>query len=290
MHGKKAIKIDFYLVKQPDDGKPFEKILTSIFQINWRKRACQIGDHFVRLNKLSRGNQLFDGEFSKLRMTELPEKGSLLTEDEMLDFANEEGLSEKRAFLYDPKLQCLAIQRNRQSATLTDLSSYMLEKSNEEIDFDPLLSVSTYQRLAKMDEIRKFELSVAGINNSRIFEDLGLESKAFLSLNKDFQAPMLKITLSMGRQKGGMLRNIIKAAKELGSLGKETGTVNVVKLQGIDEDGQRDLIDLLNEPLMEEVKLDKARSRSLPYTARLSAVHAAYRKKRDEIATILKTE
>lgn len=288
----REIKVDFYQVELAFTPDPFEAILDRIELVPLKDRCFQVQGAFIRLNSLIRHGSLREGDFTKIRMDEIPDKASLKGPDCPLGLEQDEGLSHCRAFLYDPSLKVLAIQRRRSGPSGTDIETYVKHKGGlaVPITLNPILHLDAYMRLMKIHTVKKFHLKVAGISNPGFYKNLNLDTPGLLALADDFQAPTAEITLSMGRAKGSLNQSKIKKiAQRLTTLGKDyPDNVTKLELAGVDEDGNSSDIDLLVDPMVEKVNVGQsAGRRTTQYDERRAAVAEAFRRRKSELKEIL---
>lgn len=286
MAGKtKRVKIEFYRVEMPDGAPAFNKILSSIVALpNTRRRTKDLGGRHVRLRIATESSGLWQGDLTRIRMTAIPGKAGLDGSFEPFDFADDEGLGEETAFLYHSPTRVLVIQYNHYGATPALLARYVEVMGNLDgkIDFDPAINPRVLERLAEMDEYRRLEIGLAGLDDSSILGDSGRSLTGMVDVINEFRAPVAQLVVSMGHVSGSLAKQVVM--RTLRWLRKST-RVTKVKVTGR-EDYETRIIDLVLDRLVETVEIDLDEHRRLSYSDRKVAVHEAWNTHKNELGAM----
>ena len=287
----KVIVVDFYELALPSDAQPFEKMLKGYVQSSTLEQRTQaISGKFIRVNDAQLGDNIVEGDFSKILMDNLPDKACLTKPDQPLDLQDDEGLSAGRAFFYYIPWKLFVIQRNKNGASMTEIEGYFQQVFglNGLIELKPVLQKDAYARLHKMTEVKSFNVKFAGLQNTALLKDAGHGSEKLLQLLEFFQAPRASINVSVGREKRSSLFVGLKdVASRLGMLAKENPqTIKKVELSGVDEHQKRQFVDLLLDPMFDKITV-KTVNRRMPYPIRRGAVAQAFSNQKDDLKKIL---
>jgi hypothetical protein len=287
----KEIVVDFYELALPPDAKPFEEMLQGFVQtFNIQQRTKAISGHFVRVSEALFTGDVVEGDFTKIRMDNLPDKGCLDKPDQPLGLQEDEGLSAGRAFFYYIPWKLLVIHRNKNGASIAEIEGYFQQifGLNGLIELKPVLQKDAYKRLHKMTEVKKFDVKFAGLKNTSLLKGEGHDSEKLIQLLEFFQAPRASISVSVGREKRNKLFIGLKEiASRLGMLAKEhPNTVKKVELSGVDENGKRQFVDLLLDPMFDKISVQTV-GRRLPFQVRRNAIAQAFTNQKDDLKKII---
>jgi hypothetical protein len=243
----------------------------------------------IRLQGMSQNGSEWEGAMIRIRMQDVPVKASLSGETEEIDLKDDQGLGEETAFLFHAPTKTLALERNRHGVTASALEYYFGELAGgESIDLLPILRQDAMKRLAKIDVVTRFEVRVAGVDSGEIWKGQTKGVSEILDLRETFKAPTLSLTFSMARQKGG-LASVRASVKDLLKMGGNKTHAERIVVSGIDEEGGRESIDLMNFRMKETIPLDTISDRRLTISSRSQAVRQAWAKRKAEIMDSKKT-
>ena len=284
----RLIKVDFYKVVLPDDAqRPFEQIIETIASSpEDQTRNLQRDANPVRLNEAESGSDLWEGEMIRIRMDEVPVKANLEGDISPIGLEEDEGIGEETAFLYHIPTEILGLQRNRYAVSPSGFAWYFEEKGGiTPIELEPILREDAIQRLAQMDEVRKLNLHIAGVENMNVFRGLGRGVKGMMTLMDEFGSPNLNVNVSMGRRSGSLVSSTVKSvAKQLARLSQrgET-TVRKVEITGRDEDGEKTILDLIEYRMVEAIPVELDPDRTVSRQKRRAAIRTAWRARKQEL-------
>lgn len=282
----KRMYIDFYRVMvEPSNGLNFATILRNVWSSsesakNWNARD----GHVLRLHTLNHfRNERSIGNLVRLRMTEVPLKGSIGGQLGSLGLQEDEGVAEETAFLYSARFNVIALQRNRYGATPNVAAYYfkaMIGDAVNSITFDPVLTPDAVRRMERIVTVRRVNIRAAGIDSSEVFgrrrNDLGV--KAMGEVMNYFEAPTINMELSVGRQRRGSLAiDAVKSTVQnvLGIHRETPEKIRGLLVTGNDDEGTTDIINMLKLQ-MTDVYETSTKGRSIPLEERITLLRKAY--------------
>lgn len=234
----------------------------------------------IRLDNVSHDciTNVWYGSLTKIRMTNLPEKinhdNGILSP---LPIEEDEGIAEIAAFLYDPVIRILLIQKSQYAPQISYLENYLQEKfASLPIDFKIVLNNDTLQKLQSMHILYRFELNAARLSPAAFASNAS--ATAFLETLNTTNCYNADIKFSA--KKGNPLAGWIKSFAML-LTGNMTEHVSRVKVGGFYENGKSDVLDLLNCKREETVRMNC--SRTISFETRKSILATAYRKNKKDL-------
>jgi hypothetical protein len=281
MSMNRYLNVDFYRVRVEDkQDRTFLNLLETIHDLpDDAGRAQHRSEDAIRLQSMKKGNTSWRGDMLRIRMNEAPVKAKLSGETSAIDLEEDEGLGEETAFLFHAPTNILLIQRNRSGVSASALAKYIkvLGKTNS-ITFDCILKEDALTRIAKMQNIKTFEIQFAGVQNGQNLRGKGLSAKAMYSMLDRFQAPNATIRLSTGK-KQGTLHNVLDAVSDLfgnqaDAEPKDIKRIFVVGSEGDEE--ERTMIDLLQDRLTELVVVEMNDGERITAAQRTKALNTAW--------------
>lgn len=281
----KRLVIDFYRIEVPAGYDLVEILRHASHLPNNETRTANLNGGPVRLNELADRNRKWEGDLARIRMEQLPSRASVLGPREDLDLEDHEGLGEDSAFIFDPQLRVLAMQRNRRGATPSSFARYFERIGQIEdgpIDYQLILRPDVLARLEQMQDIRKFRIKLSSLQNGAILRDSPTLGGA-VDIIEATQAPQIDITVSVGHQwRDRRLRanRIIQAARRILRRRQAGESVDHIEIKGLTADGEADEFDLITERVHQAVEVELAPNRTLPFQRRISAVRTALREQR----------
>jgi len=291
----RKMKIDYYQVELPkDETKTFETLIKSVADSADDRTRNEKYNHVpFRLQEAHESGSLWIGNMVKIRMDGIPPKTKLTGEQEDIDLDDDEGLGEETAFLYDPKTKILVTQRNRFAVSTSAFARYwVLRCGIDVLSLNPVLRSDAMKRMEQMRVHRKLEVSVAGLNNMQIFQNQGKGVGALVDLSTEFKAPIVSIAVSMGHNKGTLAKvkdyadKLMKAVNTSTSSRnqKKSGAVTKILVSGKEGDDEpTEVVDLLEDRMMDIVKVDMSRDHNAFRQTRQDALQQAFNDRKVEL-------
>ncbi len=256
---EKTIKIDFWQVSE-GKNKAFPAILSDLVKLPSASRIHNSKDNPIRLSKLAINKLgLWEGDMVRIRMDYVPPKAKIAGGITPLKLANDEGIGEETAFLFDPKLNILVTQRNRYSVSANALASYIFEKAKlpDFVVFAPIIRAEAFEKLRKMTSVRKFQVNFARITNIAPLKNIDAGVGQMVSILENYGGFAGNIAVSMGHFQGELLTNqIIGTAKRLLGIQSTENQVSKIIVNGRDENNVQEILDLLDYRLVKEKKFE----------------------------------
>ncbi|BAY29185.1 hypothetical protein NIES2107_10260 [Nostoc carneum NIES-2107] len=294
----KKLNVDFYQVKisQPS-ALSFEEILQKIDNTLPHHRTKEVRLHHIYIFSIQYGWQdTWEGEIVRLRMNDLPVKGSLAGEIEDIQLAHDEGIGEQSAFIYHPATRILAIQSNRNGVSPGDFARYfeIFGEGNTSISLDPVLQMSALQKLVKLKEVINFEIKIASLSNMNIFGDNDNAVEEMIHLAEIFQAPSINIEVKTSvkkKQPSLLVDKVVETAQSLLRASQQKhNKITTLKVSGSDDEDNKTVIDLLKDKMRESINVNNpGRNRNIPYDIRQKALQEAWNNRLTEILRMFRS-
>ncbi|PSL42798.1 hypothetical protein CLV51_11014 [Chitinophaga niastensis] len=226
---------------------------------------AKYGDKFDLLGKTTKRGRIYTGTFCLVQSNGLPPRAKLGELPHDLELEEDEGLGHYTSFFYDPANNVILVQYNRNGITANGIAAYFKANFKDDIrkvEFRVLINPYDITKLQEMSEIKKVELSVAGITRGGILANDGVK-RSFSELNDitdKTNATGMNLTLSVGKAGGGIRRSVI--SQLFRSLINADTHGNIVKMEitGREEDEDAlKVIDFLNNKVIIDVPLIRTR-------------------------------
>jgi hypothetical protein len=280
----RPLTIDFYKSESFErQGLDISGSILQAYGMPVDDRRVDVDDSFLILDNVRRrGRTILLGEIVKGRMNDIPDKVNRRTAvGTDLGLTADEGIGRHAHFLYDPSLQVLLLQRDREVRHPAFVEA-IVEPTGAEFLLSLVFKRDAQARLEQLRTIRKISFKIARPVNPQAFRDLGLSAAAAIDLLNEQDGRFIEITISVGKQKrASLVRN---AAMQLAQLltGHGGADVRKVLVSGReDADGPIELIDLLEDRLTHRGEAEYLRRRVNPQDCerillQAHAEHVAY--------------
>ena len=270
----KKFKVSYFQVNTCANDDSFEQMLERMLDFPPEKRTSETGHRLDDLYKDTHTN-LWYGALVKVRMNNLPEKYEFQTgQHEEIELNITQGLGEINAFLYDPSLKVLLIQKSQYAPGVKSLGDYLQDKINAlPIEFPFVLRGDALARFNKMKKFVKIHIKTAKVNPDA-FADNSTSKRYIESLNL---FNYLDADMTLRAPKGGSLGNWVKDLLKPLSGSQE---VSKLEVSGTDEDAKKDVLDLIMCKLETEISKNVT-GRTIPLEMRRNVLYTAYSRDRD---------
>jgi hypothetical protein len=288
----KTLNIDFFkIVMPPDKNLTFVEVLQKILTLPAEQRFQEVSLHHVSLHEVIFGwQQTWEGEIVRVRMHNIPTKADLTGKIEEIKLADNEGICEQSAFIYHPDTNILLLQSNKYGVSPGNFAQYfeLIIGSNTSIYIDPVIQPDALQRLEKMNRVKIFDISIAALEDTSIFDNYGIEE--FANLTTVYQAPSINIELKVSRKRNSSLpiEKVRNAARALLKISNKNGSqVKKIRISGSSDDDDSLYVDLLKDRMREYIPISASKSqRNIPYLERQKALRNAWQKRESEIVKL----
>jgi len=288
----KIINIDFYRVSVLDDqALRFNDLIENVSALpNNDQRNLFIKDIPVRLQICDQRPAGITADMVRIRMNALPAKASLGGVIAPFDLDDDEGIGEETAFYYNIPKRIAVVQRNKFGVSVPLIAHYFTVKTGMgTLVFDPIFETETMVKYASMQNVRKFEVAIAGKQNPQIFNGLGAGLSSTVDMIQALQAPCVDITISMGYERGSLVTQSVKAVADalLAIANNSPDQVKKIKITGSSNDEeQAALLNLLEDRMVETIDVPEDANRRLSYQSRISAVMQAWQRRSAELSNM----
>jgi hypothetical protein len=286
------MRIDFYQVELPGSFTGvFKDVCEKVSSLVGQARNLRVGDAFVRLHKIYFDNGLIEGDLVRLRMDVVPVRGHIKGNLDPFDLADEEGVAEQTAFLFDPKTNIVLLQRHRSGVGPSTFARYFQDKGDVDdvIVMLPVMKGEILERLARYQEVRRIQAAVAKpLEPARV---AGTSSTAsigsFFHVMDTLKAPRMNFEFSVPRNSDGLslaaAKDLVRSIFRLNQAGG--GDAHAIKLviTGRNEDDDYEPLNLLKDKIVYEVPVDPDRKRRVRYAIRRTAIRDVWGRCQDDI-------
>lgn len=294
----RVLNVDFYKITISEDknaNNDFELILEKVKNMPPKDRLREVRTSPIFLHSIDCGwNECWEGNIIRLRMNILPIKGNFSGDIVDIDLADDEGIGEETAFIYNPETRILALQSNQHGLSLMNFARYfeLIINCSDVIYLDPVLQVNAFERLEKIDKVSKINFRVAEVENMNLFPVEQHGVKKVLELSEYLQAPTMNIEISRGRGKENSF-SVKKAKEMIKSLSRlnqnQQKSVKTLRISGSSSENEKIYVDLLKDKMRERVNIkDPSKLRNIPYSEKKSALREAWNRRKDEIISLYK--
>ena len=284
---KKKFKVLFFQVDMGLNRSTFADLLQRIQILSPEERTAESKN--LRLDKIEKDEltKVWYGTLTKIRMDNLPEKMNHKTgESSDLLINDDEGIAEMSAFLFDPEVNLLLVQRSTYGPSETAFSEYFHEKcTTSPIAMNIILKRDVLEKLRNMQILYKFECKMAKPVADVFVNDSSVTN--FLNSLGTTEYADVEIILSADKSTG--LASWIKKFATLLSQ-NITGRYKRLKVGGISSDGTQDFLDLLQCKKEELVEIERDSFRTISFTTRKNVLKEAYSDTKEEMYEMYKHE
>ena len=159
-------------------------------------------------------------------------------------------------------------------------------QGNVSLGLTPVLEEKMFQKLQRMNVIRKVHFRIAALDNLQVFRNAGESVTSAIRLSRQFEAPYISVDLSLGRSRKGTLSGVVDLARDmlkLNSSNDALAPVEMLRITGKSEGGDSKLLDLLSHRMKESIELRTQNERRISTEDRQSALLTAWQARRSEI-------
>ena len=259
------------------------QLLESVYRMPVERRNVEIDSYPLRIENMAKfsdnGKTLYEGDFIKVRMDNLPVIASKQSGVEDIGLTENQGIGEETAFLCSPADGLLLLQRNRHGASYARVMRYLNAMSDEShsVILSIMLKGTALERLERASELHSVEVSLAPLVSRRDVS-YGDSVNRVLETMNDLRGRRAAFKISIGRQRSasllktkvkGMVNKLLRVRSDCESC------VKAVKLSGRDEDGAM-MIDFIKDRMRFSDKLNSGTERHLSYELRKEFLRAVW--------------
>ncbi len=302
---KKSVKVDYFRVVCRDITKMDNpNIPDCLFDLHkWialfdnefkeiKKRAQPYYREKIRLDDFSYiETDLWNLVFLRMRDTGLPKKAYNSKETEDMELDDDEYIGEEAIAIYDDSINVLALQRNRDSLSVTGVERYINElwehRDNNRIYLRPIMSNEDINSLLRKQNknYRKIRFKIADIaNNMQSFDYSPLGG--LLKGLQSYDGAFVDVTVSMGHRKKHL--NDVAVNNTLQELvSSQPNVVNKAEVFYKEGDAPVEYMDLLSGKLSDYMVVEQEVKKSISTDYLSSKILEQYKKSKDKIKGVL---
>lgn len=296
----KHIIVDFYRLSIHKGGSiGFEDVAQQVSTLNIEDRVVEINNCPVWLYEFCREDRYLVGDIIKLRMQNLPSRGSRTGSIKDFDFLDDEGVSEHVAFFYHIDTQVLLLQRIQGGVDMGNFANYFeqlysLQLDNVQtsssisiIDKD-ILDIDAIKQLDRVKEVHHYEIKVARPDNLDEFIEVDDTVQELFRINEKLNSLTIGAEFSIGNNKNTSisLKDVIKITKSLLRINNhDPGKVKKITARALEEGAKNSRsFNFLSNIVKEVVDINvSTRSKVLPYSARVEGLKEAWGRRQQQL-------
>lgn len=268
------MRVDFFRFEKEDGPLLAAALAISLKLPNNEKRTHVLGKIPFRLRKLANAGRYWDGDMIRINMHDIPLKVRMAGQESDVELQEDEGLGATTAFRYDEQTQVLAIQVSKSGVAASKLSAFFDAHTTTKYIMTPVQvkEQNPGGAVAKLEQVRRVHIRYTGVLDAGLVASPLDDVQTGIDKAAD-TAPVMEMTISMGREKGSLplkwAKQFILAAYER-SKSYVTGQAKVERIDviGTFDDEAAAKLNLLEYFMTEEVEVE-----SDPKTKRMSYVH-----------------
>jgi hypothetical protein len=287
----KLLKVAAYQlhVHNPETPVSFASILTTLNEVpNDERRTMFAADEPVRLRRLQAVGPRWLGDLARIRLHELIAKSTTNGVEGELEFADNEGPCEKTAFFFDPATAVMMIQQTAGAVSASSCGRYFRTLGHvQKIEIVPVMKIEALERILRMENVRKFQIKLAGIDSAQpLRANTHASARSLMEFLRAVRAPTASISVAIDRETPRLERiaSLIRDALQW----EESGLAQVKKILVVgseDEAGPDEIvaIDLLRDRIVETVPVELPDGQRIGDNDRYNAVRTAWNRVRVEM-------
>ncbi|MCI8520597.1 MAG: hypothetical protein HFE51_10500 [Clostridia bacterium] len=247
----------------------------------------------ARLDDIYKTENYWVLDFLRLRDSNLPKRAyeNKQTEDMQLD--DDEYMGEEAIAIYDPETNVLALQRNRNSLSVTGIEKYLNDvwqhRDNNVIYLRPILSEIDLDAILKKTDkdYRKIRFKIADTDNLQEADYDNSPLGQILKGVGKYQGAFVDVTISMGHFRDKSL-NDVAVNNTLNELVNNASTKKAEISIKEDADAPVEIIDLLSDKLSDYVQIEYELKKSIPSNILVVNLLKQYKQSKHKIKKSLK--
>jgi len=271
------------------NGADFSAALKTFLDTPMDKRRVDYGAFYFDVSDTEVRNGTTVGIVSRHRMRNLPPTGDSRTGAlDQLTLSDHQSVAEPCAFLYDPALNVVVLQRSPHvsHAVLARLVNWAADTS---FVFLPVLNEDAMTRLEKLQKPRRFVLTVASSQASAYFENLDSSLKGLASFVREIAGGRVRIEVGALTKSQPLSSEAI--LHTVGALFDRLGDEHLEKLEvdGEDEAGKSQVVDFIDGQFRGYEVLAEAAPRHTDIALLKGSIHNAFDSSRLYLCTQLRS-
>ncbi len=247
----------------------------------------------VRLDKfMASGENIWILNFIRMRDSNIPKKAFETKEAEDMELDEDEYIGEEVIAIYDDSTSILALQRNRNSLSVTGIEKYMNEKWQHAdgciIHLRPILSKMDVDSFVKQNkkDYKKIVYKIADVED--VSEDTYDNSSLgeILKTAKNHEGQYIEIIISNGKSKKKRLNSQV-VNQTLMELSENISNVKKAEVYLVEDEQPVEFMDLLSDKLCDWVQIEYVTKKSVSSDYLADMLMECYIKSKERIKKIL---
>lgn len=237
----------------------------------------------LRLGNLVRTGGTYRGDLHHIDMAQTATKGGPGGRVEPVRLTAEEGILDAAAFLYDPRLRVLAVERRSQGATLGRFAGYFekLEHVGCGVELHPVVRRDVDDAYDALSRTTKLTLRIAGGVKTGPGSGAPKAVSSIFDVAEQLGAPEIEVTVTVAHKYRSQSLIIDRVKRAVDHLRRQDASgaaeISTLKITGTDGEGKAtQTLDLIEERVRDQITLEPNEQRVIPYEARLAALTASF--------------
>ncbi len=286
----RTLAVDFYKITDSEES-PIDLSNLLARAENDEPLTYHWGGDFYKFDSIRRAGVVWTGEITRV-LPELPvTRGDSTGQADVIPCGANEGPWWKAVFLHHPATCSVLVERSRSCGPASAFKKFVESLGDlDAIALQPLLEKKKWQRLAKIDEVTKFEIKVAGLSNPALLKQAGSSATAIAEFMELIESPSIQLNASIGRGRGYRKLNaerVKRAAKKLFNLSVDAAP-EITKIEvggrvGLEE---TDVIDLIKGRIFESATFEPGADKTISFEDRLDFIRSAWEMRREEVTEL----
>lgn len=278
------LSYDFF-IPSSKRGLSLDAALEAFLQMAPADRRNDLGLHYFDIVAARRDPVgIRTALIERNRMRNLPPAGDSRTGALVqINIQPHEGVAEVSAFLYDPSLNVLCIQRNSHGITHATFKKLINGATQSDFLLDPVLSEDAMTRLLRLTEHQKFTLKFAMPESPEFFKkEFGGGIGYLTHFMGGVMGTRIKVAVSPSTRGDRLSTNgVWDSISTLLGLGEQEGfKIETLTVKGGTDDGEEEVVDFINSRYRAQSEQEELNDRHTQPEHLRDRIRRAYRESR----------
>jgi hypothetical protein len=275
---RQKVNVDFYKVSNAAGGPTaFRNALREIIARKGAHRRVLVRGERIDVHSIQENATTIEGEVGRLRSHDIPAISDKECVTRDIPLKENELITERTAFLFDPKTGILAVHAKREAVSaskIADLCDEVGQNKTQFFELQLMLNADSQEKFEKLSLIQRFQVTYTAAATSTIRKP-DQTTENILKTLQDIEGKHIKISISSGGKKTSKLN--FKAAWALLTKAKSSGeaAVEELRVSGRGAGDEKLVIDLIKDR-MRAFKIIDVTGSSASYEQRRIAVRQCY--------------
>jgi hypothetical protein len=275
---KQIVTVDFFRLQHDAGGSPtFLQALRHAMRCRGADRSAVVWGERIDLYSTREDDGIIEGEIGRVRMSNTPAIAGRDCTVKEIDLEDEEGITERTAFLFDSRRSVLAVHSRREAVSASRLCGYCDKFANNQVDtfvIEPILRADAQRRFDSMITIKKVEVEYTREAAGAI-QQVDQSTQGFLQGLRNLDGQTLTVSVSSGRKKDNKLslENVTSFVRT--AFAGRNERVEKLTISGRNAGDEHLFVDLLEDRLRVKRAME-FRGRSASYEQRRTLLREIY--------------